>query len=104
MRRENEKEKVLNALHFMDSKEVGLLSALKSDEGPTNVISPTSPRKRAQRRNRARKRKVHKQAKDQCAQQIATTHQPNQVEGTTPGDKATRGLSIRRPKGNEDVA
>jgi len=103
MRREAENEKVLTAIRFMESKEVGHLSALKSDEGPTSIIPLTSPGKVAQRRKRARKRMGRKRAKDRCVKQIATTHQPNQVEGTPPGDEATKEPSIRRLKGNEDV-
>jgi len=104
MRWEVEKENVLTALRFTESKEVGHLSALQKDEGPMNVISPTSPGKLAQRRKRAKSRMGRKRAKDRGAELLATTHQPNQVEGTPPRDEATQGPSIRRPKGNEDVA
>ena len=104
MRREAEKEKMLTALRFTDSKEVGLLSALKSDEGPTSVIPPTSLEKQAQRRKRARTRMGRKRAKDRCAEKLAMTHQPNQVGRTPPGDKPTQGPTIRRPKGNKDIA
>ena len=100
MRREAEKEKVLTAIRFTESKEVSHLSALKSDKGPTK----TSPRKLAQRRKCAKTRIRCKRANDRCGTQIATTHQPNPVQGTPSGDEVTKGPSIRRPKGNEDVA
>jgi len=45
-----------------------------------------------------------KHVKNQCAEQLTTTHQPNQVERTPPRDDTTQGPSIRRPRGNEDVA
>ena len=101
MRREAEKEKVLTTIHFTESKEVGHLSALKSDEGSTSVIPKTSPGKLAQTRKRARTRIGRKQTKDRCATQIATTHQPNSVEGTHSGDEATKERLLecaRRPK------
>ena len=77
IRREFEKEKVLTALRFPESKEVGHLSALKSDQGPVSVIPPTSPGKLAQRRKCARMRMGRKRVKGRSAEQTATTHHPN---------------------------
>ena len=94
MRWEVEKEMVLTALRFMESKEVGHLSALKSDEGPTSVITHTSHGKLAQMRKHAGTRMGRNRAKDRCAKQIAMTHQPYQVKGTPPGDEATKEPSI----------
>jgi len=77
MRREAEKKRVLTALRFTKSKEVGHLFALESDEGPMSVIPLTSPGKLAQRRKRARTRMGCKRVKDRCTEEITTTYHPN---------------------------
>jgi len=88
MRHEAGKKRVISALRFMENKEVGHLHALKRDEGPEGVMPPTS-RGKLGRRKRARTRIRWKSAKDQCAEQLIATHQPNQVKRTPSRDEAT---------------
>jgi len=98
---------VLPALQFTETKEMNHLSSLKRNEGPDAVIPPTSSRKLTQGRKRARTRTRRNDAKDRCAEQFNATQQPNQSGGdasSPPGDEATQEASIRRPRGNKDVA
>jgi len=102
-RREAEKERVLPILRFTKNKEVGHLATLKRDREPEGIMPLTWPRKLV-RRKRARTRVGCKCANDRYAEQFNATHRPSQLEETPPGDEATQEPTIRRPKGNDDVA
>jgi len=103
MKRDAEKERVLPALQFSINREPGHLAALKRDKGPMCIKATTPPRKKAPRKKRANGKIRCKHERGQSADKNASSHSI-QVQGTSPGNKATQESSIQRPKCNEDVA
>uniref|UniRef100_A0A7C9DG49 Uncharacterized protein n=1 Tax=Opuntia streptacantha TaxID=393608 RepID=A0A7C9DG49_OPUST len=103
MKRDAEKERVLPALQFSINREPSHLAALKRDKGPMCIKATTPSRKKAPRKKRANGKTRCKHARGQSANKNASSHSI-QVQGTSPGNKATQESSIQRPKGNENVA